>query len=71
MMKKYRKDGGTPNSSRTKHIDTRHHFVRELVQEGLVELEHVGTEDALADICTKGLSSVKHLRNMNRIMYCK
>lgn len=58
-------------SSRTKHIDTRHHFVRELVQEGLIELEHVGTEDALADICTKGLNSVKHFRNMDRIMYCK
>jgi hypothetical protein len=30
--------------SRTKHIDVRHHFIRDLVEEKVVNLEHVETE---------------------------
>ncbi|GAA0154676.1 transmembrane signal receptor [Lithospermum erythrorhizon] len=41
--------------SRTKHIDIRHHFIRELVEDKQVVLEHVPTERQLADIFTKGL----------------
>ncbi|KAG9446266.1 hypothetical protein H6P81_012394 [Aristolochia fimbriata] len=43
--------------SRTKHIDIRHHFIRELVKEGKVMLEHVSTENQLADIFTKSLDA--------------
>ena len=43
--------------SKTKHIKIRYHFVRELVEEGTVELLYVPTEDQLADIFTKGLDS--------------
>ncbi|PNX70323.1 gag-pol polyprotein, partial [Trifolium pratense] len=31
--------------SRTKHIDIRHHFIRDLVEENIVKLEHVATEE--------------------------
>lgn len=31
--------------SRTKHIDIRHHFIRELVEEKVVSLDHVNIED--------------------------
>ena len=41
--------------SRTKHIDIRHHFIRELVEEKTINLEHVVSEKQLADIFTKGL----------------
>ncbi|KAG7584165.1 GAG-pre-integrase domain [Arabidopsis suecica] len=41
--------------SRTKHIDVRHHFIRELVEEKKVKIDHVGTEIQLADIFTKAL----------------
>jgi hypothetical protein len=41
--------------SRTKHIDIRHHFIRELVEEKIVMLEHVITGEQLADIFTKAL----------------
>ncbi len=34
--------------SRTKHIDIRHHFIGELVEEKVVSLDHVKTEDQLA-----------------------
>ncbi|GKA33084.1 hypothetical protein Tco_0719451 [Tanacetum coccineum] len=41
--------------SRSKHIDIRHHFIREQVEKGLVELYFVTTDYQLADIFTKAL----------------
>jgi hypothetical protein len=38
-----------------KHIDIRHHFVREQIKNGLVEVIFVRSEDNLADIFTKNL----------------
>ena len=43
--------------SRTKHIDIRHHFIRDLVEEKTIKLEHVATELQLADIFTKALDA--------------
>jgi hypothetical protein len=39
--------------SRTKHIDIRHHFLRDHQQKGDIEVYHVSTENQLADIFTK------------------
>ncbi|GJR04497.1 hypothetical protein Tco_0527481 [Tanacetum coccineum] len=39
----------------SKHIDIRHHFIREQVEKGVVELYFVRTEYQLADIFTKAL----------------
>ncbi|RLM86698.1 hypothetical protein C2845_PM04G10700 [Panicum miliaceum] len=41
---------------RSKHIDTRYHFIRECVEEGRVQIASVGTKDQLADIMTKPLA---------------
>nr|GEZ59596.1 retrovirus-related Pol polyprotein from transposon TNT 1-94 [Tanacetum cinerariifolium] len=41
--------------SRSKHIDIRHHFIREQVERGVVELYFVWTDYQLADIFTKVL----------------
>ncbi|GKD11210.1 hypothetical protein Tco_1190895 [Tanacetum coccineum] len=41
--------------SRSKHINIRHHFIREQVEKGVVELYFVRTEYQLADIFTKAL----------------
>ena len=43
--------------SRTKHIDIRHHFIRDLVEEKVVTLEHVDTEEQLTNIFTKALDA--------------
>ncbi|GJX06137.1 hypothetical protein Tco_0194069 [Tanacetum coccineum] len=41
--------------SPSKHIDIRHHFIREQVEKGVVELYFVTTDYQLADIFTKAL----------------
>nr|GEX71836.1 retrovirus-related Pol polyprotein from transposon TNT 1-94 [Tanacetum cinerariifolium] len=41
--------------SRSKHIDIRHHFIREQVERGVVELYFVSMDYQLADIFTKAL----------------
>ncbi len=40
---------------RTKHIDVRHHYVREVVGKGQLELIYIPTKDQLADLLTKPL----------------
>ena len=42
--------------SRTKHIEIRHHFLRDHAQKGDITLDFVRTEDQLADIFTKSLN---------------
>ena len=43
--------------SRTKHIEIRHHFIRELVEDGTFTLESIHTDDQKADLFTKPLDS--------------
>ena len=45
--------------SRTKHIDIRHHFIRELVENKTLVLEYIETEKQITDIFTKALDSVR------------
>jgi hypothetical protein len=41
--------------SQTKHIDIRHHFLRELVESEVVSLSFIPSDNRLADILTKPL----------------
>ncbi len=41
--------------ARTKHINIHYHFIREAVQDGIVDLRYCPTEDMLADLLTKPL----------------
>jgi hypothetical protein len=45
--------------SRTKHIDIRHHFLRDHEAKEDIELFHVSTENQLADIFTKPLDETR------------
>ena len=51
--------------SRTKHIEILHHFIRDHVARGDIELSYVPTKDQLADIFTKPLDETRftYLRN--------
>lgn len=44
---------------RTKHIDVRLHFIRDVVNEGKIKLCKVSTEDNAADMLTKPLNTTK------------
>ena len=43
------------SSCRSKHIDVRHHFLRNLTEEGVIEVTHVPSKEQHADILTKAL----------------
>jgi hypothetical protein len=44
---------------RSKHIDTRYHYIRECVADGVVEVQHISTEEQLADVLTKPLARIR------------
>ena len=44
---------------RCKHIDVRHHYVRELVRDGAVRLDYCPSDENLADLMTKPLAHIK------------
>ena len=51
------------NHQRTKHIDIRHHFIRQHVDDKTIQLVHIASEENVADILTKALpyqSFLKH-----------
>ena len=53
--------------SRTKHIDVRHHFLRDILERGDVGMEYVPTGEMTADIFTKVLSPSKHRQNVTKL----
>jgi hypothetical protein len=38
---------------RSKHIDVRFHFLRDLVNDGIIQLMHCRTQEQIADLMTK------------------
>jgi hypothetical protein len=46
--------------SRTKHIDIRHHFLRQHIEKKEVELVYCETENMVADVMTKALPAKQH-----------
>lgn len=48
--------------ARTKRIDIRHHFVREVVANRIVKSNHVSTNEIIADILAKPLPRVLHYK---------
>jgi hypothetical protein len=52
---------------RTKHIDVRHHFIRDHQQKGDIVIESVGTEDQLVDLFTKPLDEKRFHKLKNEL----
>lgn len=52
--------------NRTKHIDVRYHFVKDMVDKRIIELKYCPTENNVADIFTKPLAGtrIKFLREL-------
>jgi hypothetical protein len=47
---------GYSTAKETKHIETRHFYMSDLVKRGIIILEHIPTEDQVGDLLTKGLA---------------
>ncbi|KAJ3570020.1 hypothetical protein NP233_g4673 [Leucocoprinus birnbaumii] len=47
---------GPIHHARNKHIDVRHHFIREKVEDQQIDVWRVSTEDNVADVLTKALA---------------
>ena len=52
---------------RSKHIDIKYHYIQNCVEEGKIKINHVRTEDQLADILTKSLGRIKFQEMRTRI----
>ena len=44
---------------RSKHIEMKYHFIRDLVQGGALKLQYIRTDEKIADILTKPLTASK------------
>jgi hypothetical protein len=53
--------------SRTKHIDIRHHFLRDHVSKGEIKIDGISTNDQLADIFTKPLDEQRFCKLRNEL----
>jgi len=47
---------------RAKHIDTRYHFIRDILEKGEIQVDYVPSEENPADILTKALNADAHHR---------
>ena len=44
---------------KSKHIKVRYHYIRDIVEKGVVKLQYLATDEQVADVLTKPLSKVK------------
>ena len=53
---------------RTKHVDIRYHYVRQLLADGVIDVQYLPTIDMLADILTKPLPSSQYLYLRDKLL---
>ena len=44
---------------KSKHIEIKYHYIRDMVQRGVVKLQYVTTDEHIADLLTKPFDRVK------------
>ncbi len=52
---------------RSRHIAIRHHFIRDCVQQGFIDVQHLPTADMLADFLTKPFGPKRFIEFRNQI----
>ena len=52
---------------RTKHVDVHCHFIRQLVEDGSIELQYCPTEDQTVNILTKFLGPEKYVKFQDKL----
>lgn len=53
--------------SRSKHINVKYHFIRDIVKYKYIKIQYLCTEEMTADIFTKGLCPVKHYKFLHNL----
>jgi hypothetical protein len=53
-------------SGRTRHVDVRHHFLRELKEDDIIHVKWIPTNDNSADLFTKNLDGPTFEKHMSR-----
>jgi len=56
------------NSIKSKHINVRYFFTRDMVREGILEIEYCSTDQMIADILTKPLFGQKFVVMKNWLL---
>ena len=56
------------NHQRAKHIDIKHHFIRDRVKDGSMNISWVPTSQQMADILTKPLGQFQHIKFREALM---
>jgi len=49
---------------RTKHTNVKYYFLRELIANKIMKLKHLGMDQMIADMLTKGLSKDVHQKHV-------
>ena len=62
-------------SQRTKHIDVRHHFIRNLIEKKITKIQFIKSKDNIADILTNNVNEETlntHAKKINngKVRYC-
>ena len=53
---------------RSRHVDTRYHFIRENVEDGIVKVEFVRSSDNDSDIFTKNVNHEIYEKHMKKFL---
>ncbi len=56
------------STRRAKHIDIRHHHVREMIENGEIVIKHIKSKDQPADVLTKNLPMAAFEKHKRFIM---
>ena len=56
------------NHERTKHIDVAYHFVREIIQAGVIKLFYINTKNNISDLLTKSTKRVDFQRLVSQLV---
>ena len=54
---------------RTKHIDVRDHFIRDVINSGVIKLVWISTDKQLADIFTKALPAATYINIRHQLVH--
>ena len=54
-------------NTRMKHLDIKYYFIKELVEEKIIKIDYIPTENNIANICTKGLSTQLHNKFVKKL----